>query len=110
MLPAIFGAAVYQINILIGTLLASFLPEGSVSYLYYADRLVQLPLGIFAISAATAIFPALSRQASGNDMGAFRETFDYSIRIVLFITFPCMIGLIVLREPIVALLFKKGRI
>ncbi|MDP2863597.1 MAG: murein biosynthesis integral membrane protein MurJ [Desulfobacterales bacterium] len=108
MLPAIFGAAVYQINILIGTLLASFLPEGSVSYLYYADRLVQLPLGIFAISAATAIFPALSRQASGNDMGAFRETFDYSIRIVLFITFPCMIGLIVLREPIVALLFKRG--
>ncbi|RPH51102.1 MAG: murein biosynthesis integral membrane protein MurJ [Desulfobacteraceae bacterium] len=108
MLPAIFGAAVYQINILIGTLLASFLPEGSVSYLYYADRLVQLPLGIFAISAATAIFPALSRQASGNEMEAFRETFDYSLRIVMFITFPCMIGLIVLREPIVALLFKRG--
>jgi putative peptidoglycan lipid II flippase len=108
MLPAIFGAAVYQINILIGTLLASFLPEGSVSYLYYADRLVQLPLGIFAISAATAIFPALSRQASANDMAAFKETFDYSLRLVLFITFPCMAGLIVLREPIIALLFKRG--
>lgn len=108
MLPAVFGAAVYQINILIGTLLASFLPEGSVSYLYYADRLVQLPLGIFAISAATAIFPALSRQASANDMTAFRETFDYSLRLVLFITLPCMAGLIVLREPIVALLFKRG--
>jgi putative peptidoglycan lipid II flippase len=108
MLPAIFGAAVYQINILIGTLLASFLSEGSVSYLYYADRLVQLPLGIFAISAATAVFPALSRQASENEMEAFRDTFDYSVRMVMFITFPCMIGLIVLGEPIIMLLFKRG--
>lgn len=108
MLPAIFGGAVYQINIFVSTLLASFLPEGSISYLYYADRLVQFPLGIFAISAATAIFPALSRQASLNDMNALKKTFDYSIRMVMFITFPCMIGLIVLREPIVILLFKRG--
>ncbi|MBU1053138.1 MAG: murein biosynthesis integral membrane protein MurJ [Proteobacteria bacterium] len=108
MLPAIFGGAVYQINMFVSTLLASFLPEGSISYLYYADRLVQFPLGLFAISVATAIFPALSRQASENDMNALKETFDYSIRMVMFITFPCMIGLIVLREPIVVLLFKRG--
>ncbi|WP_435547278.1 murein biosynthesis integral membrane protein MurJ [Desulfobacterium sp. N47] len=108
MLPAIFGGAVYQINMFVSTLLASFLPEGSISYLYYADRLVQFPLGVFAISAATAIFPALSRQASENDMNALKETFDYSIRMVLFITFPCMIGLIVLREPVIILLFKRG--
>jgi putative peptidoglycan lipid II flippase len=108
MFPAIFGAAVYQINAFIGTILASVLPEGSVSYLYYADRLVQFPLGLVAIAAATAIFPALSVQASENNMTAVRETFSYSMRMVFFITLPCMAGLIVLREPIIMLLFKRG--
>jgi putative peptidoglycan lipid II flippase len=108
MLPAIFGAAVYQINILLGTLLASLLPEGSVSYLYYADRLVQFPLGIFAIAAATAILPSLSRQAAANDYEALKDTFIYAMRLVLFITIPSMVGLIVLRDPIVTLLFKRG--
>lgn len=108
MLPAIFGAAVYQINILVGTLLASLLPEGSVSYLYYADRLVQFPLGIFAIAVATAVLPSLSRQAAINDFEGVRDTFGHAIKLVLFITVPAMAGLIVLREPIVALLFKRG--
>jgi len=108
MLPAVFGAAVYQINILIGTLLASLLPEGSVSYLYYADRLVQFPLGVFAIAAATAVLPSLSRQAAANDFAAIRDTFAYAMNLVFFIIIPAMVGLIVLREPIVALLFKRG--
>ena len=108
MLPAIFGAAVYQINIFIGTLLASLLPEGSVSYLYYADRLVQFPLGIFAIATATAVLPSLSRQAAANDMDALKKTFTFAMKLVLFITIPSMVGLIVLREPIVALLFNRG--
>ena len=108
MLPTIFGAAVYQINILVGTLLASLLPQGSVSYLYYADRLVQFPLGIFAQAAATAVLPSLSRQAAVGDRTAMGETLGYSMRLVLFITIPAMVGLIVLREPIVALLFKHG--
>jgi len=108
MLPAVFGAAVYQINILIGTLLASLLPEGSVSYLYYADRLVQFPLGIFAIATATAVLPSLSRQAADGDLDALGRTFAHAMRLVLFITVPAMVGLIVLREPIVALLFKRG--
>lgn len=108
MLPAVFGAAVYQINILVGTLLASLLPEGSVSYLYYADRLVQFPLGVFAIAAATAILPSLSRQAAVDDFAAIRDTFAYAMNLVFFITIPAMVGLIVLREPIVALLFKRG--
>jgi putative peptidoglycan lipid II flippase len=108
MLPAIFGAAVYQINILVGTLLASLLPEGSVSYLYYADRLVQFPLGIFAIAIATAVLPSISRQASVKDLEAVRDTFAYAIQLVFFITIPAMVGLIILREPIVALLFKRG--
>ncbi|MDO9565142.1 MAG: murein biosynthesis integral membrane protein MurJ [Candidatus Desulfaltia sp.] len=108
MLPTVFGAAVYQINILVGTLLASLLPEGSVSYLYYADRLVQFPLGIFAIAAATAILPSISRQAASRDLEAVKTTFSHAMKLVLFITIPSMVGLIILREPIVALLFKRG--
>lgn len=108
MLPAVFGAAVYQINILVGTLLASLLPEGSISYLYYADRLVQFPLGIFAIATATAVLPSLSRQAASGDLEAVKATFAYAMKLVLFITIPSMVGLIILREPIVALLFKRG--
>ncbi len=108
MLPTIFGAAVYQINILVGTLLASLLAQGSVSYLYYADRLVQFPLGIFAIATATAVLPSLSRQAAKKDLQAVRETFSYAMKLIFFITIPSMVGLIVLREPIVALLFKRG--
>jgi putative peptidoglycan lipid II flippase len=107
-LPTVLGAAVYQINILIGTLLASFLPQGSVSYLYYADRLVQFPLGVFAIAMGTAVLPSLSRQASRGDMNALADTFGHSLRLVFFITMPAMVGLIILREPIIVLLFKRG--
>jgi putative peptidoglycan lipid II flippase len=88
--------------------LASLLPEGSVSYLYYADRLVQFPLGIFAIATATAVLPSISRQAAKNDLEAVQDTFAYAMNLVFFITIPAMVGLIVLREPIVALLFKRG--
>ncbi|MFC1811949.1 murein biosynthesis integral membrane protein MurJ [Thermodesulfobacteriota bacterium] len=108
MLPTIFGAAVYQINIVVGTLLATLLREGSVSYLYYADRLVQFPLGIFAIAAATAVLPSLSRQAVAEDFSGLKDTFNHALNLVFFITIPAMVGLIVLREPIVALLFKRG--
>ncbi len=108
MTPAVFGSAVYQINILVGTLLASLLAEGSISYLYYADRLVQFPLGIFAIAVGTAVLPSLSRQAAAHDMDALRDTFSYALRFVFFITIPAMIGLIVLRVPIIQLLFNRG--
>jgi putative peptidoglycan lipid II flippase len=106
--PAVFGAAVYQINILIGTMLASLLPEGSVSFLYYADRLVQFPLGIFAISLSVAVLPSLARQASAKDFTALENTFSFAMRLVFFIAIPSTIGLIILREPIVALLFGRG--
>ena len=107
-LPVILGGSVYQINIVIGTLLGSLLPEGSVTYLYFADRLVQFPLGVFAIAAATAVLPSLSRQAAGREFDALRDTFGHALRLVFFITIPAMVGLIVLREPIVALLFQRG--
>ena len=106
--PVILGGAVYQINVLVGTLLGSFLKEGSVTYLYFADRLVQFPLGIFAIAAATAVLPSLSRQATSNDLEALKDTFGHALRLTLFFTIPSMVGLIVLRVSIITLLFKRG--
>ncbi len=106
--PAMFGAAVYQINSLIVCLLGSLLNQGSISYLYYADRLVQFPLGVFAIAMATAVLPTLSRQAVTGQQQALRDTFSHALRLVFFITLPAMVGLIVLREPIVVLLFQRG--
>jgi putative peptidoglycan lipid II flippase len=106
--PIILGGAVYQVNVLVGGLLGSLLKEGSVSYLYFADRLVQFPLGIFAIAAATAVLPSLSRQAALNDIDALKDTFGYAVRLIIFLTIPSMVGLIILREPIVALLFQRG--
>jgi len=108
MIPAIFGAAAYQINILVGIILASTLNEGSITYLYFADRLVQFPLGIFAISTATALLPSLSKQAATKDYSSLKDTFSYSMRQIFFITLPSMAGLIALREPIVRLLFERG--
>ena len=106
--PVILGGAVYQINILIGTLLGSLLAEGSVTYLYFADRLVQFPLGIFAIAMATAVLPTLSQQAATGDLETLKDIFTQALRLVIFITIPAAVGLIVLREPIVALLFQRG--
>ena len=106
--PVILGGAVYQINIVISTILGSLLAEGSVTYLYFADRLVQFPLGVFAIAAATAILPSLSRQAASEDFEALKDTFGHALKLVFFISIPAMVGLIVLRESIVTLLFQRG--
>ena len=108
MVPAMFGSAVYQINQLIGTLLASLLEEGSVSYLYYADRLVQFPLGVFAIAISTAALPAFSRVAADGEIEKLKKTLSHALRVTMFITIPSMIGLIVLREPVIKLLFQRG--
>ena len=108
MLPAIFGSAIYQLNQFVGTLLASFLPEGSVSWLYYADRLVEFPLGVFAIAVSTAALPSLSKQVAGQDMDEFRETLRHALSLVFFITIPSMAGLIALRKPLIQLFFERG--
>jgi putative peptidoglycan lipid II flippase len=108
MLPAVFGSAVYQLNQFVGTLLASFLQEGSVSWLYYADRLVQFPLGIFAIAIATAALPSLSGNAARKDFARFQETVDDGLRLVFFIVLPAMAGLFILGKPIVVLFFERG--
>jgi putative peptidoglycan lipid II flippase len=108
MVPAVLGGAVYQINILVGTLLASTLAEGSVSYLYYADRLVEFPLGVVAMAGAAAALPSMAREAAAGNVRALRDTFAYAFRLVSFVTIPATAGLILLREPIVALLFMRG--
>lgn len=108
MLPTVFGAAVYQINILLGTLLASFLPVGSVSYLYYADRLVQFPLGVFGIAVSTAALPSLSKLAAQGEMEEFDSALSLSLGLTLFIALPAAAGLIGLAEPVISLLFERG--
>ena len=108
MLPAIFGSAIYQLNQFIGTLLASFLQEGSISWLYYADRIVEFPLGVFAIAVSTAALPFLAKQAAAGDLADFKDTLGHSLRLVLFITLPCMAGMIILREPIIRVFFQRG--
>ena len=106
--PAVLGAAVYQVNVLVSTILASMLAEGSVSYLYYADRLLQFPLGIFAIALGTAALPSFSSLAARKDFGALQEGLSYSLRLVNFITLPATLGLMVLSAPVFALLFQRG--
>ncbi|MCD6262511.1 MAG: murein biosynthesis integral membrane protein MurJ [Deltaproteobacteria bacterium] len=108
MLPAVFGSAVYQINQFIGTLLASFLAEGSISWLYYADRLVQFPLGVFALSVSTAVLPSLSKEAAQNRLAEFGDTVIHSLQLIFFITLPAMAGLIVLGKPVIQILFQHG--
>ena len=108
MLPAIFGSAIYQLNQFIGTFLASFLPEGSISWLYYADRIVEFPLGVFAIAISTAALPSLAKQAAAGDLADFKDTLTHALRLVFFITMPCMVGMIVLREPIIKVFFQRG--
>lgn len=107
-LPVLLGGATYQVNVLLGTLLASFLAAGSVSYLFYADRLVQFPLGLFAVSAVTVLMPDLSRQAAERRLEALKATLRQALRFVGFVILPAMVGLILLREPIVATLFERG--
>lgn len=108
MLPSIYGGAVYQINVLVITLLASFLPHGSVSYLWYADRVNEFPLGLFAVAVATASLPTLSEHAAENNHQAFKDTLNYSLRIAWTESIPAMVGILLLAEPIVKLLFERG--
>lgn len=108
MLPAIPGAAVYQINMMIITLIATFLPAGSVSYLYYSDRIFQFPLAIFGIALATALLPAMSEQVARNKIDELKESLSYGLRLVFFIMIPAMVGLVILRIPIIRILFQRG--
>jgi putative peptidoglycan lipid II flippase len=108
MLPALFGVSVSQINLLLDTVIASFLLTGAVSWLYYSDRLIEFPLGLFGIAIATVILPNLSRHHSADNGQRFSQTLDWSLRFVALFGLPAMAGLMVLSQPIVALLFMRG--
>ena len=108
MIPALFGVSVSQINLLLDTVLASFLPTGSVSWLYYSDRLAELPLGVFGIAVATVILPSLSTHRAAAREEQFSITLDWALRTVLIIGVPSAAALILLAEPILITLFQNG--
>lgn len=109
MAPAIFGVSVSQLNLLLDTVLASFLPTGSVSWLYYSDRLSELPLGVFAVAIGTVILPNLSRLHASEDPGRFNATLDWALRMIVMIAVPAALALILLAEPILSTLFLYGK-
>ena len=108
MLPAILGVSVSQINLLVDTLIASFLVTGSVTWLYYADRMVEFPLGVFGIALGTVILPNLSRQHAQHAGESFSGTIDWALRLVVLIATPAALGLAVLSGPILTTLFHYG--
>jgi putative peptidoglycan lipid II flippase len=108
-LPAIVGMAVAQINIVVSNILASFLSGGSITYLFYSMRLIQFPIGVFGVAMGVAVLPSLSEHAIRGDYDSLREDFSFSLRLLLFISVPAMAGLIALREPIINILFQRGR-
>jgi len=110
MVPALFGVSVSQINLLLDVLLASFLQSGSVSWLYYSDRLSQLPLGVFAIAIGVVILPSLSQKHAGKNQQQFLATLDWAVRMVLLIGVPAALALIVLSVPLMATIFYRGEI
>ena len=108
MLPATVGLSATQINIFVNTNFAASCAEGSVSWLNYAFRLVQLPIGIFGVAFSIAVMPVLGRQAAGKDLNGLQQTFHSSLVMVLSLTIPATAGLILLAEPIIRLIFEHG--
>ncbi|HHY09432.1 MAG TPA: murein biosynthesis integral membrane protein MurJ [Firmicutes bacterium] len=108
MLPAVVGLSIAQINVIIGQNLASTLETGSIVALRLANRLINFPLGVFAMGISTAIFPTLSRLMAQGEVGEFKKTLSFGLRVVFFITLPSALGMALLRNPIVRLLFESG--
>ena len=108
MIPALFGVSVSQINLLVDTLIASFLLTGSISWLYYSDRLMEFPLGLFGIAIATIILPTLSRDHVAQDKVRFQANMNWAIKMVCVLGIPSALGLIVLAQPLLSLIFERG--
>jgi len=107
-IPTTLSLTVNQINIFVSTIIASFLSEGSVTYLYYSMRLIQLPIGIFGVAVGMAVLPALSQHVAEGKIDLLKEDFSFSIRLLFFLVIPSMFGLIILKEPVVNTLFQRG--
>ena len=108
MLPALFGVSISQINLLLDTMIASMLMTGSIAWLYYSDRLIEFPLGLFGIGIATVILPALSKLHSTKSTRDFQHTLDWGVRFVIFLGLPAMFGLMVISPLIITVLFDHG--
>ncbi len=108
MLPGIAGVAIYQINVVVSRLLASFLPDGSVSYLYYGQRLFEFPQGVFVVSLAQAVLPMMSRQIADDDHEGMQQSLDFSLTLIALLTLPAMVGLMLCAKPIFSLFFLGG--
>ena len=108
MIPALFGVSVAQINLLVDTILASFLVTGSVAWLYYSDRLMEFPLGVFGVALATVVLPGLSKKAANENWQGFQQDLDSALRLVFLIGVPAMFGLLILAQPLVVSLFHYG--
>ncbi len=111
MLPALFGVSVTQINLLLDTVIASFLMTGSISWLYYSDRLIEFPLGLFGIAISTVILPTLSRHHVQGE-GAqekFHHTMDWGVRMIILLGIPAMVGIALLAQPMLLVLFMRGQ-
>ena len=106
--PALFGVSVTQINLLLDTLIASFLITGSISWLYYADRLLEFPLGLFGIGIATVVLPSLSKLHNKDNPAEFSATLDWGLKVVSLFGWPALAGLMVLAQPIIMVLFMRG--
>ncbi|MGI9322039.1 MAG: murein biosynthesis integral membrane protein MurJ, partial [Pseudomonadales bacterium] len=108
MLPALFGVSVSQINLLVDTVLASFLQTGTLSWLYYSDRLLELPLALFGVAIATVILPGLSAEHVKNDQQGFADTLHWAMRMMLLFGLPASVALVVLSDELIATLFYQG--
>jgi putative peptidoglycan lipid II flippase len=106
MIPTLIGSSVAQINLMLDIVIATFLVSGSVSWLYYSDRLLEFPLGVFGVALSTVILPNLSRKFTNRDTRAFSATLDWALRLALIITLPAALGLAVLSTPILITLFQ----
>jgi len=108
MLPGLFGVGITQVNVVVGQYLASYLATGSIASLFYAFRVTELPLGVFAVAIATVVLPLMSRQAARGDRAAMLDTLNFALRQVAFITLPATVGLLLLRREVVSVLFERG--
>ncbi len=109
MLPAIFGSSVSQVALLLDTLIASFLATGSIAWLYYADRLMEFPLGVFSIALATVILPGLAAHHSAESPARFTATLDWALRLTIIVVLPATAALVVLAGPLTVTIFHYGR-
>jgi putative peptidoglycan lipid II flippase len=106
MIPTLIGSSVAQVNLLLDLVIATFLVSGSVSWLYYSDRLMEFPLGVFGVALSTVILPNLSRKFASRNPQAFSHTLDWALRLALIITLPAALGLALLASPILITLFQ----